>query len=190
MQGTVAMSRDVDQVLAGAKDQMLAGEEHAPLVFVFTGRGPRHYRVQVTDGWNDDHSSRAKALFLLGRAFAQEAHVLPEGISAIFLVAEVWTLNRREDEPALPGSLEEHPDRREALSVMELRAEGNQLRQTGYLVEILRQGGTIDLGPTRTMQEVDSTLLPSFFAGVGSARWSDQQFLDRLTSQDFGDLSR
>jgi hypothetical protein len=183
------MSPDVvDLVLTGAKDQMLTGEEHAPLVFVFTGRGPRHYRVQVTDGWNDDHSSRAKALFLLGRAFAQEAHVPPERISAVFLVVEMWTVERGAGAPELQSAVEGQPDRKECLSVLELRREGTMLRQTGYLTEILRQGGTIDLGPTRAMQEVDSTLLPSFFAGVGSAQWSDRQLAERLRRGNVGDL--
>lgn len=178
------MRRDVEQVLAGAKEQMLAHGEHAPLVFVFTGR--KHHRLHVTDGWNDDSPSRAKALFLLGRAFAQAKQVAPGMISAVFLVQEVWTVKRRVGEPELQSSVEDQLDRKEALSVLELRTQGPQLRQTGYLADILRQGGAIDLGPTRTMQKVESTLLPSFFAGVGSARWSDQQLLDMLNSQDFG----
>ncbi len=179
------MRRDVEQVLVGAKQHMLTHGEHAPLVFVFTG-SHHHHRLRVTDGWNDDSSSRAKALFLLGRAFAQEVHVPPGGISAVFLVQEVWTVERGADELTLQSAVEDQPDRKECLSVLALRRQGMQLRQTGYLAEILRQGEVTDLGPTRTMQEVDSTLLPSFFAGVGSAQWNDRQLLDLLNSQDFG----
>ncbi len=181
------MRRDVAQVLASAKQQMLTLGEHAPLVFVSTRR-ERHC-LPVKDGWNDDHSSRTKALFLLGRAFAQEAHITAEMISTVSLVAEVWTVERRAGDPELQAPVEEQPDHRECLSLLELRREGKKLRQTMYLVDILRQGGVIDLGPTRKMREIDSTLLASFFAGVGSARWTDRQLLERLTNgQDVGGL--
>lgn len=177
------MSLDADQVLAAAKQQMLAQGEHAPLVFVSTATQP--YCLPVKAGWNEDHDSRVKALFLLGRAFAQEAHVTAEMISALFLVAEVWVSNR----PELESPVEEQPDRRECLSVLELRSEGRTLHQTMYLVDILRHGGVIDLGPRRKMNEIQTSSLTSFFAGVGSAQWNDRQLAERMQHiRDVGDL--
>jgi len=180
------MSLDADQVLAAAKQQMLAQGEHGPLVFVSTDAQP--YCLPVKDGWNEDHDSRVKALFLLGRAFAQEAHVTAEMISTLFLVHEVWAVERGENQPAPKSPLEELPDRREYLSVLELRTEGRTLHQTMYLVDILRHGGVIDLGPRKKVEEVQSSLLTSFFAGVGSAQWSDPQLAERLRHRDVGDL--
>jgi hypothetical protein len=177
------MSIDAEQVLAAAKQRMLTQGEHAPLVFVSTDARP--HCLPIKGGWNEDHTSRMKALFLLGRAFAQEAHVTAEMVSALFLVAEVWVSNK----PELESPVEEQPDRRECLSVLELRKEGKTLHQTMYLVDILRQGGVIDLGPRQKVTEIQGSLLTSFFAGVGSAQWSDRQFAERLRhSQDVGDL--
>ncbi len=181
------MSLDADQVLAAAKQQMLAQGEHAPLVFVSTDAQP-FYCLPVKGGWNEDHDSRVKTLFLLGRAFAQEAHVTAEMITTLFLAHEVWAVERGENEPAPQSPLGELPDRRECLSVLELRKEGRTLRQTIYLVDILRQGGVIDLGPKQKVAEVESSLLTSFFAGVGSAQWSDRQLAERLQHRDVGDL--
>jgi hypothetical protein len=93
--------------------------------------------------------------------------------------AEVWAANRRRDEP-LPESVEGQPDRRECLSVLEMRKVGKTLQHVMYLADILRHGDVIDIGPAEKLEEVETSLLASFFAGVGSAGLSDQDLLEMM----------
>jgi hypothetical protein len=87
--------------------------------------------------WGDDNDTHVRVLFLAGRQFAQDTRVKAEEISAVFLITEVWAVNRQRDELIL-DSVETQPDRRKCLSVvmMEMRKKGKTLDHAVWLAEI------------------------------------------------------
>jgi hypothetical protein len=59
-------------------------------------------------------------------------------ISAVFLVFEMWAVDRRSGGGKIEGPAEELPDRRECLSVLEMHTDGKALKHTMYLANIIR----------------------------------------------------
>jgi hypothetical protein len=172
---------NLEQVLAHAKELMLKEGSHPPMVVV--AARPKPLWIVVTEPWDDGgegfgEGRVTKGLFLLGRDIAQREGVTDEKITAVYLVQEVWIVDREGYEPERDGPPMEQPDRRECLSVLEMVVKkGKRLAHSMYVVDVLRQGGVVDLGPAQKIEGLKTTLLASFLAGVGSARMSDQQLL-------------
>ncbi len=164
-----------ESVLRQAKKRMLKQGEHEPIVFVDTKDQEYHLPVLDTNAWNTDAFGRMKVLFSLGRAFAQSECIDSEMILSIFFVQEMWFVSRTPNDPIVHAPSEES-DRREGLGLLQLRIEGRQLEQTFCMSEILRNGGIVDLAPSREPEEIQSKLLTSFLAGVASAKYNDQEF--------------
>lgn len=117
-----------------------------------------------------------------GREFAQREHERSECVRHIWLVTEAWFVQRHPDNATDVKWPSQEPDRREGIIVLELNSHKKELDQCLKVAEFIRHGSLLDLVPHEKFEkgEVKSKLLLSFFAGIMSAEWSDEELMERI----------
>ena len=168
---------DRDFILKQAKKIMLKDGGHVPLVIVVT-EDQSYALPALRRSWDSNAFGRKKLLFALGRAFAQDECLTSNDFLKVYLVHEAWFVKGHASQDVFAALPSESPNRRECLGILEMILDqaSHTIDHAYLMVEVLRHGGIVDLGPCEEIKEVRSDLLLSFLAGVASADYNDEEF--------------
>ena len=173
------VSMDIAQIFAKAKKTVLTTGGYDPTLSIETidREYPPMFIPNPCLTWNDRTTEqKQKLLFFLGRDFARREYETADTIRKIILVTETWFVTDVKEENCHIAA-GDHPEKREGINALELRVEeGKKLKQRMYMAEIIRHGDLIDIAPFGTIDEVQSSLLLVFLAGISSGIWNDVEF--------------
>ena len=176
---------DITEIVRQAKRTMLRQGEHHPQIMIEDTRG---VYIALLDFLPATTLEKQKLLFKIGNSLAMDNDIEASSVKQLVWICEAWFSSVPVQEAAHAPSPSKDPHRREGLIVLTLTIKDRQLSQEMQMVEVIRQGGILDLLPrNEPMKEVRSGLLTSCLAGIVAASLSDDamtMILDRYRKGD------
>ncbi len=169
---------DITDIFETAKEQILKSGDHTPMIFAEEeNRQLTLFALAVDFGDHITTHEKEAMFFSTGRKFAKEKTPLPT-LKQLCFVSEAWIsyVNKMEERKYRFPS--DDPDREEALMVLSLDVP--TMQHTLHMATMIRSktGKLLELRPQPDMMQksLKSDLLPSFLAGVLSAKYTDSEF--------------